>query len=471
MKSVFWLKILIGPVLALAALSITFPTVSGPLVASLRKPGAVSPESDLVLAGRSVSRRAQTILMGTVDQDAGAIQPAVGGGAVIAGGRSWSSAGGNGCNAMVLKLDASGAISWQHCFGMGPGNDFETHAAALTRCPDGNYLLVGYEYDVNMNIGDYGDIFSLKLASDGNVEWFKKYPAQGADEAFCVEATPDGGYVVAGDTWSFGVPSKAGWVLKLDAQGDVVWQTAVGGSADDARYALYAIRSLPQGGYLAVGEVDDWRANSWKAWVVRLGNDGQVRWQKTYGDDIHQWALNSICPAGGGAFVLAGNRYFEGDNDGVWAIKLNRTGGITWRKCYPDEAISQTVGIFPSAGGHFWLVGTHLLLKIGPTGALAGPGSFYLDPGIAGASQDNDGSLLLNGTMGTDLEVMRLGPIRISASDCPLIRRTSVLGRTARITAERVFFQSQTTWAGVSDVDLDGWTWPFLIQTTCGKMP
>lgn len=355
-----------------------------------------------------------------------------------------------------MKLDSSGAIHWEHYLGIGFGDEFSAFVTGLARSPKGEYVLVGYDEDVNCNIDDDGgDIFLMKIASSGQVKWLKKYPGNGGwDEAFGIESTPDGGYIVVGGTWSDSTSSYDGLILKCDDSGRVVWQEAIGGSEGET---LMAIRCLPEGGYLAVGRMAS------KAWVLRLGEDGSIRWQKALGDGTHQWSLNTICPSGDGACVLAGS------GEGIWAVKVDRSGGLIWTRSYADPAQNGVLAAFPLRGGNFLLIGSRLIMKIGPTGELVGARAPRADLGIGGATKIKDGRLLLNAMTANGLQVIRISPSGMAESPCFRTRSVSLKVQAPSLADEGVSPPPRVSSAraGRAAFDLD--RWPFRVKKPCLK--
>jgi hypothetical protein len=73
----------------------------------------------------------------------------------------------------------------------------------------------------------------LKLESDGKVAWQKRYGGVYDDWAESIQQISDGGYIVAGTTRSFGAGTADAWVLRLGPDGTVVWQNTYGWSAWD----------------------------------------------------------------------------------------------------------------------------------------------------------------------------------------------------------------------------------------------
>ena len=95
------------------------------------------------------------------------------------------------------------------------------------------------------------DAWLLKLDSEGNMMWQKTYGGTGFDSAYSVQQTsPDGGYIVAGQTYSSGAGDQDIWLLKLTANGDIVWQKTYGGGAWD--FANF-VQQTSDGGYIVAG--------------------------------------------------------------------------------------------------------------------------------------------------------------------------------------------------------------------------
>jgi hypothetical protein len=97
----------------------------------------------------------------------------------------------------VLKLDRNGDVQWQKTYG-GPSED---KASSIQQTSDGGYIVAGTTYSF---AAGYTDIWVLKLDRNGNVQWQKTYGGPSWDKASSIQQTSDGGYIVAGSTYSFG---------------------------------------------------------------------------------------------------------------------------------------------------------------------------------------------------------------------------------------------------------------------------
>jgi len=162
--------------------------------------------------------------------------------------------------------------------------------------------------------------------------WAASYGGSYPDYVSSIQQTSDGGYIVAGHTLSFGVGDRDFWVLKLDEEGNVEWQKAYGGS--DYDWAT-SIQQTDDGGYIVAGYTFSFGAGGYDFWVLKLNENGNVEWQKTYGgsDDEEAYSINQTDD--GGYIVAGGSTYsFEPGGYDVWVLKLDEEGNVEWQKTY-----------------------------------------------------------------------------------------------------------------------------------------
>jgi len=248
----------------------------------------------------------------------------------------------NGDDFWVVKLSSNGDIQWQKAYG---GSGFE-EAIAIQQTSDGGYIVAGTTDSFGSGKKDF---WIVKLASNGNVEWQKAYGGGGDDWLHAIQQTSDGGYIVAGTTYSFlegwWDPCN-GWILKLDANGNIEWQKVlmIGGEQQ-----IYDIRQTSDGGYIAVGATwDAYPGGCYDLWVVKLDSDGHIQWQKAYGrGGKDPWDIGrAVQQTSDGGYVVAGETW---SFDYLWVLKLDSDGDVEWQKAYSrgeDEngakAIQQT---------------------------------------------------------------------------------------------------------------------------------
>ena len=322
-------------------------------------------------------------------------------GGYIATGYTESFGAGNS-DVWLLKLDGSGNVIWQKTYG-GTGRDY-TFDAQQTE--DGGYLVTGMTN--SFSAGDL-DVWLLKLDGSGNVTWEKTYGGIGDDSAASVRQTEDGGYIVAGGTSSFGAGSSDFWLLKLDGSGNVTWEKAYGGTGYD--YAMSIKQSFDKG-YIVAGYTSSFGVTNSGMWIIKVDENGVITWQKTFGGTGYDYA-ESITQTQDGGYLVAGETtsFGAGDYD-LWIIKLDENGVITWQKTYGGTAydyassITQTqdVGYLVAASTESFGAGRNdlWLIKLDNAGAIAWEKTYggSGNDGIYFVNQVQDGTIIAAG--GTD---------------------------------------------------------------------
>jgi hypothetical protein len=295
-------------------------------------------------------------------EEARAVRATVDGGYVVAGSRT--PAGGRS-EAWVAKLDASGIIAWQKAF----GGTTAHLARSLQATPDGGFIVAGQASTSTTQ----GDVWVAKLDGNGDVVWQRTYRyvgATGPSDAQSVQLTTDGGYVVAGiayTTRSLGTAIPDAWILKLDAAGNVVWQRTYGGS--DADYAL-SIEPLADGGYVVAGATfvaASFGASQSDAWLLKLDADGAVLWQRTYGTGGNEVARAVKRTVDGGYIVAGSSSTATGTTP--WVLKVDAFGGVLWQRTYGGTGSGGAYAVQPTGDGGMLVSGAGAwALKLDPAG-------------------------------------------------------------------------------------------------------
>ena len=289
---------------------------------------------------------------GPGEDGATAIASTPDGGYIVAG---WTESFGVGKkDVWVLKLDGRGNVQWQKTYGGANSDD----ASAIAPTSDGGYVVAGETWSFGAG---WNDVWVLKLDRQGDVQWQKTYGGRSTDRASTIAPTSDGGYIVGGWTMSFATEMSDAWVLKLDGQGNVQWQKTYGVTSYDS---VSAIVPRPDGGYVVVGDTGDEASN---VWVLKLDGRGNGQWLKTYGESFHDDHARGIIPTSdGGYIVVGGTRSFDADKNGVhgvWVLKLDGKGNVQWQKRYggpkgpKEEVAHDKYAIAPTSDGGYIVVG------------------------------------------------------------------------------------------------------------------
>jgi hypothetical protein len=296
--------------------------------------GANNGSSDWwIIKLKSNGDTAWTRVFGKADyDDIGGIVATADGGFVVAG-QTARAPSTNDADVMVVKFNSVGNVVWQKTFG-GSDDDYST---AVSIAPDGSILIAANTLstnsgDVGANHGYY-DYWVIKLKDNGDKEWAKLYGGNDLDSPDGITATADGGAVITGNSSSNKNGDVVGnlhgnddlWVVKVNANGDIVWNKLLGGTGYEGSHA---VKATPDGGYLIAAHSDSKDGDVGVTqglddlWVLKLNTSGQTLWSKTFGgsgnDNESSLLLNSD-----GSFYVTG--YTEsnsrGKSDG-WLLKL-----------------------------------------------------------------------------------------------------------------------------------------------------
>jgi hypothetical protein len=163
------------------------------------------------------------------------------------------------------------------------------------------------------------DFWLVKTNASGNMIWNKTYGGASYDVAYSVVQTEDGGYAIAGYTQSFGAGLDDFWLVKTDADGNIMWSKAYGGENTDRAYSIV---QASDGGYAIAGYTQSFGAGLDDFWLVKTDADGNAQWNKTYGGTNTDWVM-SIVQTNDGGYATAGfTKSFGAGNGDFWLVKL-----------------------------------------------------------------------------------------------------------------------------------------------------
>jgi hypothetical protein len=253
----------------------------------------------------------------------------------------------SGYYAMKIKASSGGIVReknidlfvpklWAKAYGS-TGND---EAYSIQRTKDGGFIVAGY-----MTIsGTNTDVWVLKLDPDGNIQWQKVFGGPFTDVAYEVKESSDGSFIVAGSSVTYpftpGTPNQSdGFIVKLDSNGNFAWSLTYGGSLTDQFRSLTISQEGGTEYIIVTGYTQSFGApgNKEDAWILKINSsDGSVVWQKRYGtsnDDRFQRVITSSY-SGSISYVFAGRTFSSSTNFDFWVMITDENGNIKMSKKY-----------------------------------------------------------------------------------------------------------------------------------------
>jgi hypothetical protein len=223
------------------------------------------------------------------------------------------------------------AVTFAKTYG---GTDLDG-ASSVQQTSDGGYIVAGSTY----SFGSGGsDIFLIKTDASGNLQWTKTYGGTSYEWAYSVQQTSDGGYIVAGLTTSFGAGLSNIILIKTDANGNVIWAKTYGGTSASS------VQQTSDDGYIVAGWTLSFGAGNADIFLIKTNASGNVQWAKTYGG-ISIDEFISVQQTSDGGYIVAGYTFLFGSGlPDILLIKTDANGNVIWAKAYwglyGDEARS-----------------------------------------------------------------------------------------------------------------------------------
>jgi len=277
---------------------------------------------------------------------------------------------GNG-DVWVIRFNQNGDILWEKLFG---GNETD-YALSVRNLPDGGTAVIGTTGSYNGDVTGYhgnGDMWFLNLGPDGNIRWDRALGGGLVDEGSDLAVLPDGGFVLCGYTMSSATNASnqlgSGdlWLIRLDKEGNILWQHAYGGSRRDSGTSVSLTRDnaiVACGNTNSTDGMVSGNRTSSDVWVIKTDLNGTLIWEHSFGGSALDWGHSVIELISGDLMVAAVTTSTDGDvemNHGagdVWLMRLTPDGTPVWKQTYGGSFSDNVWKIEPSPGGGAYFVG------------------------------------------------------------------------------------------------------------------
>jgi len=248
------------------------------------------------------------------------------GGYIIAG-LTWSY-GPGAEDVYLIKTDSAGDTVWTRGYG-GPAGDW---GWSVEQTSDGGYIITGLTWSFGAGAED---LYLIKTDSGGDTVWTRAHGGPDGDWGYSVEETNDGGYIVAGGTWSFGAGAEDVYLIKTDSGGDTVWTRTYGGAAGDW---AYWVEETSDGGYIITGLTWSYGAGAEDVYLIKTDDVGDTMWTRTYGGAAGDWGW-LVEETSDGGYIIGGLTWSYGAGaEDVYLIKTDDVGDTVWTRTYGGAA-------------------------------------------------------------------------------------------------------------------------------------
>ena len=247
-------------------------------------------------------------------------------------------------NAYVIRTDSLGDTLWTRTYG-GAGEDY---AFSARQTADSGFIICGTTYSYGAG---QSDIYLVKTNAAGDTQWTRTYGGAQPEHGHSVRQTADSGYVICGTTLSFGAGAADIWLIRTDANGDTLWTRTFGGDTADLGHS---VAQTADHGFILCGQTASFGAGNYDAWLIKTDSTGETLWTRTFGggsDDVGY----SVQPTTDGGYIIAGaTKSLGAGGADFYLVKTDANGRVAVTESKGDppraSAISLTCEPNPSSG-------------------------------------------------------------------------------------------------------------------------
>ena len=231
--------------------------------------------------------------------------------------------GSGGVQAYLVKTDALGKTSWSKAYG-GRGSE---EATSIQVTHDGGFIFTGYTNSINGK----GDVYLVRTDEKGDTLWSKALGGQGIDGGNSVWETKDHGFIITGETYSYGNGTVNAYLIRTDDKGDTLWTRTFGGNGIEQGNS---VQETADGGFIITGRTNSFGAGDYDVYLIRTNNKGRKMWMQTFGGTGNEDG-RSVRQTKDGGFIIAGyTRSYDLGGADIFLIRTDKDGNQIWIQTY-----------------------------------------------------------------------------------------------------------------------------------------
>jgi len=216
---------------------------------------------------------------------------------------------------------------------------------------DNGFVLTGNTFSFGSGCFD---IWLIKTDEFGNEEWNQTFGGVGNDYAHSIQQTSDFGYIIAGTTGSYGAGGADGWLLKTDENGIEEWNQTFGQEEYDG---AFSVQQTIDEGYIITGYSFVSNEDHTDSWLIKTDEFGNEEWSQSFGGnaDDQTYCVQQTSDNG---YILSGTTHSYGSSSGdAWLIKTDELGNEEWNQTFGDSGFDIAHSVQQTIDGGYVLTG------------------------------------------------------------------------------------------------------------------
>ena len=265
-------------------------------------------------------------------------------------------------------------IVWQQCLGDETSNNYHT----VTKTSDGFIQAIGLNRDIGAtNYHGSADIWVIRTDNQHNMIWEKCFGGSDADNPRKIVQVTDTSFYIFGSTWSVDGDVVSGtygfndvWVIKINGQGDILWEQTYGSPYYEEPKDLIV---TPDGGFVFTNRVGSDGGDIsqyfglYDVWMCKCDADGNIEWEKTLGNEGMDNGVSMIINKKGNILMIGAVQWPEGmvtcnpqgEYGNVWLVELDMSGNNVWQECYGGSYYEMGIKIVEVDNGYIFTGGAY----------------------------------------------------------------------------------------------------------------
>jgi len=242
-------------------------------------------------------------------------------------------------NFYVIRTNCYGDSLWTSTIDYSMNN----YGISLSNSDDGSCIIVGR---ADFPPSEY-DVYITKIDSLGEVIWTTVYGGMGTNEAWFIDTTFDGNYIITGKTSLYYSVLFDVYLLKINDDGDTLWTRKIGG--EDESDVGRCVRPTNDGGYIITGWTYSYgigTPDSSNVYLIKTDSEGYVEWERTYGGPGEDKGY-SVSQTDDGGYIIAGV-YDQGPHTDVYLIKTDSLGNVDWIREPGRKPAEISLNVYPN---------------------------------------------------------------------------------------------------------------------------
>jgi hypothetical protein len=236
---------------------------------------------------------------------------------------------------------------WNNTF----GGAYQDICYAARQTQDDGYILIGQTRIIE---GEYLDVLLVKTDGNGNEQWKKTFGGEQTDYGCAVEQTSDGGYLLVGNTLSYGPVNMNVWLIKTDTSGNELWNKTLSFGEHTSDEA-FSMQRTADNGYIILGVTME--GNDWDIWVIKINQAGIIQWEKTFDRTTEDYGY-SVQQTNDNGFIIVGcSRTAEPFDKDLWLIKTDANGNQQWNRIFGKSGYESGYSVKQTQDGGYIIAG------------------------------------------------------------------------------------------------------------------